>query len=156
MKPSMSRWLRFVLWTSALALLFTIVVFSKTPSKKPPAPKAATQAQMLANASRRDENGWIYVHLEGAPHVVGFQQGYLLAKEIVDLRGALALLLDHTTTKKWNFYRAAGIKLFWAKTPREYQQEIDGIVDGVRAKLGPGKIDRADIVAMNAMEELAY
>ena len=157
MKPSASLWRKYFLATSVLALLFTYVVSGKTPPKSQRTRIGSpSEEQMLAKASRRDENGWIYVHLEGAPHDVGFQQGYLLAKEIVDLRGALALLLDHTTTKKWNFYRTAGLKLFWAKTPTEYQQEIDGIVDGVKAKVGPGKIDRADIVAMNAMEELAY
>ena len=33
---------------------------------------------------RFDRGGWIYVHLEGAPHDIGYQHGYLLAPEIAD------------------------------------------------------------------------
>ncbi|MGB7624951.1 MAG: peptidase C45, partial [Terriglobia bacterium] len=117
---------------------------------------APTSDQMIAKASRREENGWIYVHLEGAPDAVGYQHGYLLANEILDLRGALSMVLEHDTKKNWDWYRTESLKLFWSKTPEEYQKEIDGIVKGANAKLGANKIDRGDVVAVNAMEEMAF
>ncbi|MBZ5537831.1 MAG: peptidase C45 [Acidobacteriia bacterium] len=139
-------------------LLFFLSACSRPAPK--PEPKttvsAPTSDQMMAKASRRDENGWIHVHLEGAPDVVGYQHGYLLANEILDLRGALSMVLDHDTKKNWDFYRTESLKLFWSKTPEEYQKEIDGIVRGANAKLGANKIDREDVVAMNAMEEMAF
>ncbi|HEV8132886.1 MAG TPA: C45 family peptidase [Acidobacteriota bacterium] len=109
----------------------------------------------MSSAFRKDQNGWIYIHLQGTPETIGYQHGYLLAEEIVELREALAALLDHDTKKNWSFYRDAGMKLFWSKTPAEYQKELDGIVAGLAAKIGP-KIDRADIVAINAFEELPW
>ena len=117
---------------------------------------ALTHEQKIANAYREDNNGWIYLHLEGAPEVIGYQHGYLAAAEIVDVRDALAMSLEHDTKKNWEFYRTESLKLFWAKTPEEYQKELDGIVSGVNAKLGANTIDRADAVALNAMEEMAF
>jgi len=117
---------------------------------------ALTHEQKIANAHREDNNGWIYLHLEGAPEVIGYQHGYLAAAEIVDVRDAVAMSLEHDTKKNWEFYRTESLKLFWAKTPEEYQKELDGIVSGVNAKLGADKMDRADAVALNAMEEMAF
>src|SRR5580704_3565902 len=48
-------------------------------------PPALTMAQrgsdnpILAKAYRFERGGWIYVHLEGAPHDIGYQHGFLLA-----------------------------------------------------------------------------
>lgn len=112
--------------------------------------------QKIAKAYREDNNGWISLHLEGAPEVIGYQHGYLAAAEIVDVRDAVAMSLEHDTKKDWEFYRTESLKLFWEKTPEEYQKELDGIVSGVNAKLGANRIDRADVVALNAMEETAF
>jgi hypothetical protein len=145
-----------------VGLCVLLFLFTSACSKEAPKPEAKatvtapTSDEILAKATRHEENGWIYVHLEGAPEVIGYQHGYLLANEILDLRGALTTLLEHDTKKNWDFYRTESIKLFWSKTPEEYQKEIDGIVSGVNARLGANKIDRPDLVAMNAMEELAF
>jgi hypothetical protein len=39
---------------------------------------------ILAKAYRFERGGWIYVHLEGSPHDIGYQHGFLLANEIAD------------------------------------------------------------------------
>jgi hypothetical protein len=111
---------------------------------------------MLSKASRSEKNGWIVVHLEGSPEVIGYQHGYLLANEIMDLRGAMSMLNEKTTGRSWDFYRNESTGMFWSKTPEEYQKEIDGIVAGVNKKLGEGKIDRKDIVAMNSILEMSW
>jgi hypothetical protein len=142
---------------AVLGLFFSFTLASVPESSlSPSAASSATTAEMMSKASRYDKNGWIYIHLEGAPQVVGFQHGYLLANEIVDLKDTLAVLLEHSTKRNWEFYRKEGLRLFWDKTPEEYQKELDGIVSGVNTKLGSRKIDRADIVAINSMEELPY
>lgn len=112
--------------------------------------------ESLAKASRSEKNGWIVVHLEGAPEVIGYQHGYLLANEILDLRGAMAVLNEKTTEKNWDFFRNESERLFWINIPDEYRKEIDGIVSGVNAKLGAGKIDRKDIIAMNSILEMSW
>ena len=61
---------------TAIKALAPIIIFSLFFSCKP------KPHDPLANASREDKNGWIYVHLEGSPHDVGYQHGYLVAKEI--------------------------------------------------------------------------
>jgi hypothetical protein len=135
-------------------ILLSIVLMScNSPSSRK---TILSHDQMMANATRYEKNGWIVVHLQGSPGVIGYQHGYLLANEIADLRGAMAMLNLKTTGKSWEFYRNESARLFWNKTAEEYQKEIDGIVSGVNAKLGPGKIDRMDIIAMNAILEMSW
>jgi len=103
---------------------------------------AVSHEELMMSSSRSEKNGWISVHLEGAPEVIGYQHGYLLANEIVDLRGAMSMLNEKTTGRDWNFYRDESTLMFWDNIPEEYQKEIDGIVTGVNAKLGDGTVDR--------------
>jgi hypothetical protein len=112
------------------------------------------QNPRLANASRYDKNGWIYVHLEGSPREIGYQHGYLLAGEIDDLIKGFKVSLPHLSGKDWAFYRAAVDKLgFWDKIDKEYQEEITGIVEGMKEK---GKhYDVTDLVVLNANIELS-
>src|SRR6202030_3043750 len=70
----------------------------------------------IANATRVDKNGWIYVHLEGSPGGIGYQHVYLLAGEIDDLIKSMKLSLLHLSGKDWAFYRDAVKKMaFWDK-----------------------------------------
>jgi len=108
----------------------------------------------LANASRWEKNGWIYVHLEGSPRDIGYQHGYLLAGEIDDLIKGFKVSLPHLSGKDWAFYRAAVGKLgFWDKVDKEYQEEITGIMEGMKDK---GKhYDVTDLLVLNANIELS-
>jgi hypothetical protein len=131
-----------------LILLATLVqapAASSLPTKSDP---------RLARAHRFERNGWIYVHLEGKPVEIGYQHGYLLAREIEDLLSALKPLLEHSTKQEWTFYRKAAETILWRGVEPEYQSEIDGIVEGLAAR--GIKADRWDIVALNALEELPY
>src|ERR1700755_2025065 len=104
------------------ALLLTTAVFSQQKNPR------------LGNASREDRNGWIYIHLEGSPKDIGFQHGYLLSAEIDDLIRAMKLVLPHESGKDWGFYKDFVKKAFWAKVDPEYQEEITGISEGLKAK----------------------
>lgn len=107
----------------------------------------------LKNSFRRPEqNGWIFVHLEGSPADIGFQHGYQLAREIDDAKQAIELDLTHGS-KRWEFYRDTAQNVLWPKVPREYQTEIQGIVEGLHAR--GSKLDIWDVTAMNAWLELA-
>jgi Phospholipase B len=109
---------------------------------------------LLRGSYRFEQNGWIYVHLEGPPEQLGFQHGYLLSEEIKDILRVLKPWLHHTTKKEWAFYREASEKILWPKIDAEFQKELDGIVAGAAAR--GVKADRWDIVALNALEELPY
>jgi hypothetical protein len=106
----------------------------------------------LAKAYRFERGGWIYVHLEGMPHDVGYQHGFLLAPEIADAFASVSLNMTHSTQRDWEFFRRAAREMLWPKIDPEYQAELDGIVEGIQAR--KVKLDRDDIVAMNAFEEL--
>jgi hypothetical protein len=108
--------------------------------------------QTFDKGYRFERGGWIYVHLEGAPHDIGFQHGYLLAPEIADAFVTVRLEMTHSTGRDWEFFRRAAREMLWPKIDAEYQSELQGIVDGLQAR--KGKLDLYDIVAMNAFMEL--
>src|SRR5580700_11164741 len=107
----------------------------------------------LVGAHRFEDGGWIYVHLEGDPASVGFQHGYLLASDIEDGFAAVSAGMMHESQRDWAFFRKAAQEMLWPKIDEEYQQELEGIVEGLHARTG-SKLDVDDIVAMNAFEEL--
>ena len=88
----------------------------------------------LAKSSREDKNGWVYVHLEGSPSDIGYQHGYLLANEIDSALQMMSYYLKNATKRDWDFYRNAAEKFYWNKIDKEYQDEIQGIVEGLQAK----------------------
>jgi hypothetical protein len=138
------------LLTSALVLLAILTGCNNPAEKK----VILTKDQMMTKASRTEKNGWIKIHLEGSPAVIGFQHGYLLAEEIIDLRGAMEVRNLQITGRDRDFYRNESYKILWHNIPAEYQEELTGIVAGVNAKLGDGKIDIKDIVAINSLLEI--
>ena len=104
--------------------------------------------ELLFNSNRLDVSGWIYVRLAGDPYQTGFQHGRLLASEIADAIAALKLISEGGYKRNWQFFCDAAMKLFWPKLPKEYQQEIQGIVDGAESSK-VGKIRLEDAVALN-------
>jgi hypothetical protein len=123
-----------------------------------PNPTAALQVkdsvyQMTEDKGYRfDRGGWIYVHLEGSPHDIGYQHGYLLAPEISEAFAVVRLEATHNSGRDWDFFRRAAREMLWPKIDPEYQAELQGIVDGLQAN--KTKLDLDDIVALNAFQEL--
>jgi hypothetical protein len=106
----------------------------------------------LGKSYRFQQGGWTYVHLEGAPADIGFQHGYLLALEIADALEAIKLFDTHQTQRDWEFFRKTAREMLWPRIDAEYQQELQGIADGVKAH--GVDLDVYDIVALNAFEEV--
>jgi hypothetical protein len=106
----------------------------------------------LAKAYRFQKGGWTYVHLEGSPSEIGFQHGYLLAPEIADAFQAIKLFDTRQTQRDWDFFRTAAQKMLWPNIDAEFQQELQGIADGLKAH--GVRLDVYDIVALNAFEEV--
>jgi hypothetical protein len=149
----MRRW--FVV-LAGLVLTGIVLWFSPAASLRAGAPEAE-----LNGAFRRPEkNGWTFVHLQGTPHQIGFQNGYLLAPEIEDILRVTILETTHDNKKDWQFFRDAAQKMMWPHIEQEYREELQGIADGVNAHgvgMKPGaKIDLWDVVALNAAEEWSY
>ncbi|MFL6451878.1 MAG: C45 family autoproteolytic acyltransferase/hydrolase [Bryobacteraceae bacterium] len=108
----------------------------------------------VEGAFRRAENGWIYVHLQGTPSTVGFQHGFLLGSEIEDNKTTIELSTTHGVKHSWAEMRKLSDKLFVPKLTDEYRQELQGIVDGLRAH--GSKLDFLDLVTMNGYMEFTY
>jgi len=117
-----------------------------------PAFRDSTYDTTLGRGYRFERGGWTYVHLEGSPHDIGVQHGYLLAPEIADAYGVLRTEMTHSTDRDWDFFRRAGREMLWPKIDAEYQQELQGITDGLQEH--DLKLDLWDVVAMNAFAEL--
>jgi hypothetical protein len=115
------------------------------------APQASEQAA-LKNAYRFDKGGWIYVHIEGAPHDLGYQHGYLLAPEIDKAFQAVRYHDTKRTKREWSFFHDTAKNVLWPHIDDEYKQELQGISDGLNAK--GVKMDVYDVVALNAFEEV--
>lgn len=114
---------------------------------------AATQPDArLEKAYRFQQGGWTYVHLEGSPADIGYQHGYLLAAEIQDAFEAIKLFDTHQAQRDWEFFRAIAREQLWPHIDSEYQEELHGISDGLKAR--GGSLDVWDIVALNAFEEV--
>jgi hypothetical protein len=112
---------------------------------------AANDAR-LKPAYRFQRSKWIYVHLEGSPTDIGFQHGYLLSSEIADGFNVVKIRDTRRTKRDWEFFRETAKSVIWPKVDPEYQQELQGIADGLKAK--GVKMDLWDVVALNAMEEI--
>ena len=133
----------------ALLLLFRPATASSKPTSA--APQTSSDPR-LQKAYRFQQGGWTYVHLEGSPEHIGFQHGYLLAHEIADAFEAVKLEDTHTTNRDWEFFRKAAHEMLWPKIDAEYQQELTGIAEGLKAQNVAMDVD--DVVALNAFEEL--
>ena len=116
--------------------------------------KAAPEADpRLRGSYRFDQNGWIYIHLQGTPEQIGFQHGYLLAPEIADAMEAYKLRATHDTGRSWDFFQTTSQHVLWPHIDPEYQQELLGIVQGLHAR--GVRLNLEEVVALNAMEEIA-
>ncbi|HEY4899622.1 MAG TPA: C45 family peptidase [Terriglobales bacterium] len=109
-------------------------------------------AARLKPAYRFERSKWIYVHLEGTPADIGYQHGYLLAPEIADGFNTVKFLDTRRTKRDWEFFRNVAKMILWPKIDTEYQQELQGIADGLKDH--GVSMDVWDVVALNAMEEV--
>ena len=119
------------------------------------APARDSQADpRLKKAFRKpDQNGWIFMHLEGTPAEIGFQHGYLLAPEIADVQKVAQTSLTHDSKKNYAFFRNAAEKVLWPHVEAQYREELKGIAEGLRSRGVP--LDLWDVVTINAWLELS-
>ncbi|MGC9223307.1 MAG: C45 family autoproteolytic acyltransferase/hydrolase [Terracidiphilus sp.] len=114
---------------------------------------AAASDARLQNVYKFHEAGWTYVHLQGTPEQIGFQHGYLLAREIEDNVRVYQTEAPHHAQHQWSFFRDAAKSVLWPHVEPEYQQELQGIAEGLKAR--GSKLDLWDVVALNGYLEIA-
>lgn len=142
-----------VLLGGAGALLGGTAEPSKGLSAAPAAmPIPASSDPRLEGAYKFSRDRWVYVHLHGTPSQIGFQHGYLLAPQIWDGFQTVSLTNVRGTGKDRDFFRRSA-RALWPKVDPEYQEEIEGIHQGLQARGVRMELD--DVIWLNAMEELA-
>lgn len=134
------------------AVGFATVLLGASMCATQPQSVISSSDPRLQKAYRFQQGGWTYVHLEGSPSDIGFQHGYLLAAEIEDAFEAIKLFDTRQTQRDWGFFRKMAREMLWPHIDTEYQQELQGIADGVKAH--GVDLDVYDIVALNAFEEV--
>ena len=142
---SAKSFMTFVLAAHLAAIFFVVAACAAQRVESSSNPR-------LQKAYRFQKGGWTYVHLEGSPADIGFQHGYLLAPEIADTFEAIKLFDVHQSQRDWEFFRTAAREMLWPHIDAEYQQELQGIADGVKAR--GVELDVYDVVALNAFEEV--
>ena len=113
---------------------------------------ATAKTPDLHGAYRFERAHWIYVHLDGTPHQIGFEHGYLLAPQIDRAMRMIRLENTHTTGRNWQFFRATAQNIYWPRIEPQYREEMQGIHDGLKAN-GVHNIDLWDVVALNGFME---
>ena len=135
-----------------ISFAFTAIVSLSCIAASSPAANAPVELQGAFRVP--EKNGWTYVHLQGTPHQIGFQNGYLLAPEIDDMLKVVILEAQHDYKKDWAFFRDAAQNMMWPHIEQEYREELQGIADGAAAH--GVKIDVWDVVGVNAETEWSY
>jgi len=136
---------RTAVFSVLLLLGLALTLISRDPQPDP----------RLKKAYRATERGgWIQVHLQGQPGEIGYQHGYLLAPEIRDAFRDVSTEMMHDEKKDWEFFRAAARDVLWPKVEPQYRDELNGIVEGLKAH--GVELDIWDVVALNAWLELPY
>jgi hypothetical protein len=133
-------------------LAVLVLLIASTPRSFAGDGKAQSSDPRLEKSYRFQKGGWTYLHLEGSPAEIGFQHGYLLAPEISDAVEVVKLMDTHDTQRDWDFFRKTAREMLWPHIDHEYQEELQGIADGVKAH--GVDFDLYDIVALNAFLEV--
>ncbi len=122
-------------------------------------PDPAT-VQRQGPAWKFPQSGWIVLHIEGEPYERGYQQGRLLAAEIVDYIKTLATSRSQKSPADgWKQYRLLTHALFLKRFHTEYLEEMKGIADGAAdagAEFDDRRVDFIDIVGINSDVEASF
>jgi len=122
------------------------------PVEVRPAKPAARSLKTEGSGYRFESDGWTYLHVEGSPYEMGFQQGKLMAGDMDEVRKTSTHVFYHNSDLRWPHLAAAAEKLFAGKLGPDLEQEIRGISEG--AKAAGVDFPLADVLALNGMIEL--
>jgi len=136
--------------------LLVAVILGSLPLQAVATPQ---QNPLLKGAYRVDEEGWIYVHLEGSPRQIGYQNGWLLHDNIDAAMKASMWFYwssdvenEATFGDQWYIARDISRLYIWPKLTGDLKAEFEGITAGVKAR--GLTYDKWDILAFNAWGDI--
>lgn len=110
------------------------------------------QEEWVAEASRSEHNGWIYLRVKGAPFERGFQHGYLVAKEWAEAQRVYQAMTYQCYGLEYSFFQDHAVQMHQDKIPEEIAEEMKGIAAGLTAAGVPATFE--DIIGWNAWMEV--
>lgn len=111
-------------------------------------PKKVTATEIgLPNCYRYSQDGWNIFHLEGSPYNIGKAYGYLITNELGEIKKMLIKTTPIFYGHSWNYFVGKTKEIYGDTIPKEYQEELHGIADGV--KLMGGNWDYWDLLTWN-------
>ncbi|HQI50163.1 MAG TPA: C45 family autoproteolytic acyltransferase/hydrolase, partial [bacterium] len=120
----------------------------------------AERIRRHGKAFRFEEQGWTFLHIEGAAYPRGFQYGTLVAQEIKTFINKLAISRNKDNpAMAWRDLRSQVDLLFLRKYKTEFLEEMQGIADGAKKEgvtLFDRPIELLDIVTINSYVDLSY
>ena len=120
----------------------------------------AERIRWYGKAFRFEEQGWTYLHIEGAPYERGFQHGALLARELKTFMTKLATSRNRDNPAAgWRDLCSQVDLLFLRKYETEFMEEMKGIADGAKkegATIFDRPVELLDIVTINSYIDLSY
>ena len=137
-------------------------------------PQIITSGQ-YGKGYRYNIQGWVYLHIEGEPYERGYQYGYLATAEIIDTIYRWAELAhgadfmnifiikklpknhDKLSEQFWNICKSNAMNMFLNQIPDEYQQEMKGMVDGIKNRGGKvfgHDVEFEDIITINLLQDI--
>jgi len=119
------------------------------PTEVPPASGVIRSGQ----GYRFDQDGWIYLHLEGDARERGIQHGTLAAHELEEALRVVKFRLFWDTGHEWSEFVQVAEDLFVPRADAEWLDEIKGIAEGAQQQ--GVDVTWQDVLAWNGYFELA-
>ncbi|UQX11516.1 glutaminase A [Candidatus Mycobacterium methanotrophicum] len=110
------------------------------------------QRGWLADASRRDLNGWLHVTVKGSPAARGFQYGFLVADEYAESIRVYRQMTYQHIGMSYDFFVERAADLHADKVPDELGEEMEGVAAGLTSAGVPATFD--DVLGLNDWMEL--
>ena len=133
-------------------LLVSALIFGVACSAGPSSELTNSEKVSFDKGYRYEENGWVFVHIEGAPYERGLQHGYLLAEEIQEALRVNSYTAKWDTGEDFEFFVEAADRMFTPKLDEEFLTEIKGIAAG--ATEAGVEVTYQELIAWNGLMEL--
>ena len=110
------------------------------------------QQKLMEGAHKEVVNGWKHVTVAGTPYQLGFQNGYLLAKEYEDAMRVYKYMTMETYGIEYDWFVQQAVRLHKDKIFDYQLEEMKGMADGLTAADVPANLD--DIIGWNDWMEI--
>ncbi len=137
---------------SVILALLVVLVLSSSATSLPTARSEERQTSPDGKGYRLEQDGWIYIHIEGEPYERGFQYGYLVAPELAEILANTKDLTFMDTGMEWEFFVEQAQEQFVKHLDEELQEEMRGIAEG--AQEAGTDITWQEVLTWNGYEEL--